>query len=57
MNEELKEKYLQKMKDVAKNHDAEVAHCDADDLLCELLKDLGYEEIIEAFESVDKWYA
>jgi len=35
----------------------ESAHVNADDLLCELLKKLGFTEVVEAFDKVHKWYA
>jgi hypothetical protein len=37
--------------------DKEVQHCDADDLMCEVLRQLGYAEGVEVFEDMDKWYA
>lgn len=37
--------------------DAEADHSRADDLLCELLAELGYQEVVEAWRKVDKWYA
>ena len=37
--------------------DTEVAHGCADDILCELLQTLGYTEIVDAFRSIEKWYA
>ena len=37
--------------------DTEIAHCLADDLMCDLLKSLGYEEGIAIFLESDKWYA
>jgi hypothetical protein len=37
--------------------DEEEGHGRADFLLCELLKKLGYEEIVEKFDSLKKWYA
>lgn len=38
-------------------HSPESAHIDADMVLCELLKSLGYVEIVEVYESIGKWYA
>ncbi len=32
-------------------------HSDADDLLCEVLRSLGYEEGVAIFEGADKWYS
>jgi len=37
--------------------DTEEAHVFADDLMCELLKSLGYGAGIEIFEKAGKWYA
>jgi hypothetical protein len=35
----------------------EQAHIRADALLCQLLRDLGYADVVEAYEQIDKWYA
>ena len=32
-------------------------HMDMDDLMCEVLKSLGYNEGVEIFENTHKWYA
>ena len=37
--------------------DPEAAHSEADEVLCELLKTLGYENVVKAWQSVEKWYA
>ena len=37
--------------------DVEVAHCDADSILCDLLERLGYGNVVEAWHEVPKWYA
>lgn len=37
--------------------DEEREHSRADAILCEVLKSLGYHELVEAYEAVDKWYA
>lgn len=37
--------------------DPEVAHGIADDVLCAFLRTLGYDDIVEAWEQVPKWYA
>lgn len=42
---------------VQSEEDAEGPHCRADRLLCELLEELGYVEIVELYEDVRKWYA
>jgi len=38
-------------------YDPEEQHADADKLLCETLKELGYEEGINVYNQIDKWYA
>ena len=45
------------LNDAAQNMDIERAHGSADDVLCELLRDLGYIDVVEAWEAVEKWYA
>jgi len=51
------EKYMKRMKEAGNNGDIEVAHIDADGILCELLIELGYGKLIELYNEVDKWYA
>lgn len=36
--------------------DIEADHEDADDILCKLLSYLGYDEIVNLYMEVDKWY-
>ena len=35
----------------------EKAHIDADEVLCQMLKSLGYADVVQAFSDVYKWYA
>lgn len=37
--------------------DPESAHGWADQYLCDLLDTLGYKDVVEAWNKVDKWYA
>lgn len=37
--------------------DIEVVHGDADKLLCEVLRLYGQDELVDAWEQLDKWYA
>lgn len=37
--------------------DSEADHYRADSLLCELLAEIGYGEVVKAWEKVGKWYA
>lgn len=40
-----------------KNRDTEMAHHNADGVLCDLLKALGYSDVIDEWAKVGKWYA
>lgn len=51
------EEALKKLKESQDNGDTELAHGDADDVLCELLESLGYEDVVAEYKRVDKWYA
>jgi hypothetical protein len=37
--------------------DPEIAHVNADEILCELLTSLGFSDVVEEFKKVPKWYA
>lgn len=59
MNKRLNDKYLKRMNEVKQRYadDEEVAHCLADEILCDLLINLGYIELVSEYNDVDKWYA
>ena len=48
---------LQIIERESKRGDTEVAHGKADDILCQFLEQLGFREIVDAWDRVDKWYA
>ena len=52
-----RDKALETLKALKDIGDPEVAHLDADDILCSVLIDLGYEDVVEAYGAVPKWYA
>lgn len=52
LNKQLSEKYLSQMKELKD----ELDHDYADALLCDLLEELGYVELVEAYRKVPKWY-
>ena len=54
--EKLTIKYNKRLQIEIKNDDTEGAHVIADILLCELLKELGYEEVINIYDKIKKWY-
>lgn len=48
-----------KLQDILDNNggDIEVAHLKADDIITDLLRSLGYEDIVALWSKVPKWYA
>ena len=59
--DELIEKYKKEMQEEvdlsSADGDYETTHGNADDILCRLLVDLSYKEIVDLYEKVGKWYA
>ena len=53
------EQFREAMKEIDAKYgaDTEGAHALADDLICKVLRELGYGEGIDAFEAMHKWYA
>ncbi len=52
-----REEAIEKLNDCIDNDDTEMAHADADSVLTELLKSLGYRDVVNVFSCVKKWYA
>ena len=48
--------YLIKMK-AAAARDSESGHIDADDILFGLLRELGYNNLIDEYEELTRWFA
>ena len=48
---------LQRLRELQKSGDPEGAHSQADDVLCDLLRAVGYGDVVVAWEAVDRWYA
>jgi len=55
--EKLIREYRKKLRFEIKNSDTEIAHGNADIWLCELLEKLGYKEVVDVYDKVEKWYA
>ena len=49
--------FAERMKWFSDNNDPEMAHYNMDELMCEVLSELGYEEGIAIFCDTEKWYA
>jgi hypothetical protein len=52
-----REEAIERLNGLAESRDNEKAHSQADDLLCDLLRTLGYGDVVEAYSKIDKWYA
>lgn len=52
-----REEAIERLKSWQGPTDIEIAHGEADDVLCELLVSLGYQDVVDEWEKVDKWYA
>lgn len=52
-----REQAIGALKEAQDNGDTEGAHSIADGVLCDLLRALGYGDVIDEWEKVDKWYA
>jgi len=52
----LERKYLDRLEEAEKD-DCELYHMKADQVLCDLLNELGFGALVERYDSEDKWYA
>jgi hypothetical protein len=51
------EEFKTKLAAAAEAYDVGNAHMVADDLLCELLTLLNFEDVVDEYRKIDKWYA
>ena len=49
--------YIARLRDMQKIFDEEQAHINADNVLCDLLTELGYEDVVHEYNKIEKWYA
>lgn len=49
--------YTVNMMEIESSGDRALDHLEADNLLCELLRELGYGAVVDEYEKIDKWYA
>lgn len=52
-----KEKAIERLRELQADGDQENGHIEADDILCELLVSLGYEDVVKEYHKIGKWYA
>jgi NMD protein affecting ribosome stability and mRNA decay len=51
------QKFKEMMEQIFAINDEEIAHRQADDLMCWILARIGYEEGVKIFLNSSKWYA
>ncbi len=52
-----KTQWMKRMKEQISNDDTEIAHGNADDILCDMLIELGHGDLVDLYYEVSKWYA
>jgi hypothetical protein len=52
-----KDQAIESLRTHANNPDREEAHHAADMVLCKLLTELGYADVVEEWHKIEKWYA
>ena len=57
MNKELSDEIISYLIVEQCSNDHEMAHFNADDILCELLDRIGYTDVVENFRKIRKWYS
>jgi hypothetical protein len=48
---------LQRLGEIQQMSDKEAAHSMADEILCELLNKLGFEDVVKEYDKIEKLYA
>ena len=48
---------IEKLKVLQESCDTEMAHGFADDVLCDLLLTLGYDDAVKEYHKIEKWFA
>lgn len=52
-----REQAVARLKELQTGGDVEAEHSNADEVLCQLLNSLGYQDVVNEWNKVDKWYA
>ncbi len=48
---------IERLKEQQGSGDTENTHINADEVLCQLLKHLGYGDVVAEYNKIDMWYA
>lgn len=51
------EEAIDRMRELQKPGDTEEAHVMADEVLCQMLENLGCHQLVAEWRKIDKWYA
>ena len=54
---EIVDSYIKDLKECQEDRDIECAHVNADGILCRLLNELGFKDVVEEYNKVDKWFS
>jgi hypothetical protein len=57
MTQKERYEYLSKLEILETDEDIQASHEEADKILCDILNKMGFEDIVEAWERIDKYYA
>lgn len=49
--------FTNEMRRIARENDTEMTHIYMDELMCKLLRELGYGDGVDIFEETNKWYS
>ncbi len=52
-----KDDAIKRLRAIQNECDTEGGHIEADDVLCDLLESVGFEDVVAEFRKVKKWYA
>ena len=52
-----RDKALIKLRKLQKNENIELAHCGADHVLCDLLGTLAFNDVVQEYHKIKKWYS
>lgn len=55
--EQLAQECIGKLKKIDEEMDTEEGHYEADSVLCSLLAELGFDDVVEQYAKIPKWYA
>ena len=57
MHEKIRDEAIAALNKCVQDEDTECAHAEADGVLCNILVELGFQEVVDKYNEIDKWYA